>query len=246
MKLLLLALNLLLLGGVIYGISGFFSPAPEVTLTVGKNRSTTPKNVKSGSAAKNSTQELSSEEAAALVVSNQIFSLTRCPDATSFGRGGSQSSMTLVGIYRIGAYQGAVIQQKRSGNNRRGPWGRNNNDNSKSQVYKQFFRVGEALENGYTVTAIQEDSVILSRGGGSLELLLERASTNTPATVAARTASEQQNRPTNQQIQQMMMGRQLQMLDQLVRQTRGGMNQNQNSGNRATTPGRGSNSNRNR
>ena len=107
--------------------------------------------------------------------------------------GGGSAQMALLGIYRVGNFEGAIIQQKR--NRRGGPPRRtaNNRNGTAQQVteppLKQFLRLGEALENGYVLSSIGSDSVTLSRGGGKLELQLETASKNLPSTVAAAAAA---------------------------------------------------------
>lgn len=235
MKIWLLLLNLLLAGGVAHQAATLFrNDVPEVEYTVGKDRSRktkeTPKSTPEKSAA------MTPREAAGLIIGANIFNLTRCPDAQSGRWGGNSAQMSLLGVYRIGSYQGAIIQQKR--NTRRGPgnWRNRNQNTTAEKPLKQFLRLGESLENGYTLTAVHDDYIVLSRGSGQLELKLETASKNLPSTIAAAAAAQRQNRPNAQQIQQMMMFRQMRMMNELIRNTRNNQNQN-----RQSAPGRGNN-----
>ena len=235
MKIWLLLLNLLLAGGVAHqAVTLFRNDDPEVEYTVGKDRSRktkeTPKSTPEKSAA------MTPREAAGLIIGANIFNLTRCPDAQSGRWGGNSAQMSLLGVYRIGSYQGAIIQQKR--NTRRGPgnWRNRNQNTTAEKPLKQFLRLGESLENGYTLTAVHDDYIVLSRGSGQLELKLETASKNLPSTIAAAAAAQRQNRPNAQQIQQMMMFRQMRMMNELIRNTRNNQNQN-----RQSAPGRGNN-----
>ena len=235
MKIWLLLLNLLLAGGVAHqAVTLFRNDVPEVEYTVGKDRSRktkeTPKSTPEKSAA------MTPREAAGLIIGANIFNLTRCPDAQSGRWGGNSAQMSLLGVYRIGSYQGAIIQQKR--NTRRGPgnWRNRNQNTTAEKPLKQFLRLGESLENGYTLTAVHDDYIVLSRGSGQLELKLETASKNLPSTIAAAAAAQRQNRPNAQQIQQMMMFRQMRMMNELILNTRNNQNQN-----RQSAPGRGNN-----
>ena len=235
MKIWLLLLNLLLAGGVAHqAVTLFRNDVPEVEYTVGKDRSRktkeTPKSTPEKSAA------MTPREAAGLIIGANIFNLTRCPDAQSGRWGGNSAQMSLLGVYRIGSYQGAIIQQKR--NTRRGPgnWRNRNQNTTAEKPLKQFLRLGESLENGYTLTAVLDDFFVLSRGPGRRELKLETAPKNLPPPIAAAAAAQRQNRPNAQQIQQMMMFRQMRMMNELIRNTRNNQNQN-----RQSAPGRGNN-----
>lgn len=196
MKIWLLLLNLLLAGGVAHqAVTLFRNDVPEVEYTVGKDRSRktkeTPKSTPEKSAA------MTPREAAGLIIGANIFNLTRCPDAQSGRWGGNSAQMSLLGVYRIGSYQGAIIQQKR--NTRRGPgnWRNRNQNTTAEKPLKQFLRLGESLENGYTLTAVHDDYIVLSRGSGQLELKLETASKNLPSTIAAAAAPSGRTGPTH-------------------------------------------------
>ena len=110
MKIWLLLLNLLLAGGVAHqAVTLFRNDVPEVEYTVGKDRSRktkeTPKSTPEKSAA------MTPREAAGLIIGANIFNLTRCPDAQSGRWGGNSAQMSLLGVYRIGSYQGAIIHE---------------------------------------------------------------------------------------------------------------------------------------
>lgn len=244
MKIWLILLNFLLAGGVVYQAAGFFrGGTSEVQYVAGKDRSA--KNGKPAAVkpAAPKTAQLGGSEAAQILLANNIFNVARCPEALNSRWGGGSAQMALLGIYRVGNFEGAIIQQKR--NRRGGPPRRtaNNRNGTAQQVteppLKQFLRLGEALENGYVLSSIGSDSVTLSRGGGKLELQLETASKNLPSTVAAAAAAARRNRPNAQQMQQFMMMRQMRVMEQLIRQN---SQQNQNN-NRSAAPGRGNNRN---
>lgn len=157
------------------------------------------------------------EEAVRLINGRNIFNLNRCPDALSV-RSGSQ--IALLGTYVAGDLSGAIFQQ--SGQS--GPQftfrggGRSSQTQTRQIPPKRFVRLGETLENGYTLTQVRPDGVTLSRGGASMEMRVERPSDHTPGAIAARAASRPAP-PNPQQIQNMMMGQQLMMLRQLIRNT---------------------------
>lgn len=242
MKIWLILLNCLLAAGCVYQATALFSDgSAEVEYVAGKDRS-----AKAGKAAARpaapKTPQITSGTAARILLSNNIFNVARCPEALNSRWGGGGTQIALLGIYRVGDFEGAVIQQKRR--NRRGPARRNNRTGATQAAdppLKQFLRVGESLENGYVLTAIGTDSVTLTRGGGKMELQLETASKNLPSTVAAAAAAARRSRPSAQQMQQFMMMRQMRVMEQLIRQ-----NNQQNRNTRQSAPGRGSRNNRNR
>ncbi|WP_419647845.1 hypothetical protein, partial [Victivallis vadensis] len=171
MKIWLILLNFLLAGGVVYQAAGFFrGGTSEVQYVAGKDRSA--KNGKPAAVkpAAPKTAQLGGSEAAQILLANNIFNVARCPEALNSRWGGGSAQMALLGIYRVGNFEGAIIQQKR--NRRGGPPRRtaNNRNGTAQQVteppLKQFLRLGEALENGYVLSSIGSDSVTLSRGGG--------------------------------------------------------------------------------
>lgn len=237
MKIWLILLNFLLAAGCVYQAAALVrGGTPEVEYVAGKDRS-----AKSGKPAAKpaapKTPQRPVSAALSTLLANNIFNVARCPEALNSRWGGGAAQIALLGIYRVGSWEGAIIQQKRQ--TRRGPVRRNNRTNTTQAAeppLKQFLRVGESLENGYVLTSIGTDSVTLTRGGGKLELQLETASKNLPSTVAAAAAAARRNRPNAQQMQQFMMMRQMRVMEQLIRQ-----NNQQNRNTRQSAPGRGRN-----
>lgn len=241
MKIWLILLNFLLAGGVAYQAAGIFrGGSSEVRYVAGKDRSAKTGKTAAVKPAAPKTPQIGDNEAAQILLANNIFNVARCPEALNSRWGSGSAQMALLGIYRVGNFEGAIIQQKR--NRRGGPPHRSvNNRNgtarqSAEPPLKQFLRLGESLENGYVLSSIGSDSVTLTRGGGKLELQLETASKNLPSAVAAAAAAARQNRPDAQQMQQFMMMRQMRVMEQLIRQN-GRQNQNNS---RPAAPGRGS------
>lgn len=211
MKIFLIFMNIALASGIFWGLSGFFKPKEEVVYTVGRDRSMD-RNEPKTKVHTPTVQNMSSEDARATVNRFNLFNISRCPDAVA-GRGGrgGNTQMTLLGIYRVGPSQGAIIQQSRQ----RTPFQRNTAQNTAAP--KTFYRIGETLDNGYTLSSIDGNKVTLSRGSSSMELQL--ASAGSTQTTAAAQARQQRPR-TQQEVQNMMM---MGMMRQMMRQ-----NQQQN------------------
>ena len=291
MKTILIILNLLLAGAVLWsgarfvqGISGEPKPA---AFTVKKR---VPKTQKATASIQNTSVRRASipeagEKQVKEIVELDVFNQDRCPNAGVWGGGNARVEMTLVGTFRIGQTQGAVILQKsqarnfpfmqfgggmmnnqggmqrRQGIGRGGPGGgfgggpggfgggfnggqggqggrpggfnggqgggdsgrrsiggsrfisanrdargvvqpgqQNNNTNV---TYKQYVRLGETMANGYRLTEINRNSVVLVRGSDRVELELVDASVN-----AKQNARRNNNaaRPANQtQVMQQML-----------------------------------------
>ncbi|MBQ4337620.1 MAG: hypothetical protein IJC34_10550 [Lentisphaeria bacterium] len=94
---------------------------------------------------------------------------------------------------------------------------------------QQTFMQGDIMENGYIVSEIYDDRVVLTRGGGRLELRLELASRPISQANAARAARAA--RPSAQQIQQRMQMQQMHMMRQLIQSTSNMQRQMRSSGN---------------
>jgi hypothetical protein len=207
MKLFLTLSNVVLAGLVLWAVSGFFrAPSTETVYTVGRDRNAAAETRTRVTAA--APAELSAGDAAGLITRYNLFNISRCPDAVS-GRGRTQTpQMTLVGIYKIGNAQGAIIQQRQQLAR-----GRNTSSNSTQQAEKRFYQVGEVLSNGYTLAAIDDGKVTLSRGGSTMDLQLESAGRG----ITAPGTTQTQQRPTAQQTQQFMM---MSMMQQMMQQNR--------------------------
>ena len=112
--------------------------------------------------------------------------------------------------------------------------GQNNNSN-KPVVYKQYVRLGETMANGYKLTEIDRNRVVLTRGSDKLELELVDASTNAKKP-AARTRQPSQTQVMQQMLRsmqnmqraQMMQGFQMMRMNQQTMQNM----QNQQGGGR--------------
>lgn len=311
MKSILIVLNILLAGAVVLGGVKFIrnlSPgAAKPAFTVKKR---VPKTAKTTSAARRETVTgktenlLSGEAMVKQIVEADIFNQDRCPNGGFWGGGNARVEMTLVGTFKIGKSQGAVILQKTqqrnfpfmpfggmmnpgggnaSGGQRRmgigrggfggggGGMGMNgeggsrggrgerraiggsrfvqanrnaqgivqpgqNSNNNKPVVYKQYVRLGETMANGYTLTEIDRNRVVLTRGSDKLELELVDASANAKkpyqrpkqqnqTQIMQQMLQSMQNMQRTQMMQgfQMMRMNQQNMQNQQNQQGRGGM-----------------------
>ncbi len=229
MKILILVVNLFLAGLLAWEAFSFFDGTPE--LAVRTNR--TKKN--SGNAGRNvptvKKTSMTVEEATRTIQQKNIFNITRCPDVIG-GRGGS-STMALLGIYRIGDRCGAIIQNSspRQVSRFGPPWMRQMQQARRQIRSQQTFMQGDVMENGYVVSEIYDDRVVLTRGGGRLELRLELASR--PIAQARAAQAARAARPTAQQIQQRMQMQQMQMMRQLMQNTSAMQRQMRSSGGNA-------------
>jgi len=326
MKSILIMLNILLAGAVVLGGVRFIrnltdSPA-KPAFTVKKR---IPKNAKITSLANRETaadKNVSGPSGEAMVkqiVETDIFNQDRCPNGGFWGGGNARVEMTLVGTFKIGKSQGAVILQKTQqrnfpfmpfggmmnpggggfpqrrmgigrgnggpggsfggnggmGMNRDNPGDRgggrraiggsrfiqanrnaqgpvqpgqnnnNNNNNNKPIVYKQYVRLGETMANGYTLTEIDRNRVVLTRGSDKIELELVDPSTNAKKT-AARPRPANQTQIMQQMLQsmqnmqraQMMQGFQMMRMNQQNMQNMQNQNQNQQGGRGGMMPRR--------
>lgn len=214
MKALLIILNLGLALGALWGVSGLFKASEKVVYSTGRDRSTERVDTQPKPTAPK-TKTMTTDIARQLTTGNNLFNISRCPDAVA-GRGGRSpnTQLTLLGIYKVGPNQGAIIQQSRQV--RRSMFNRTTQQQPAST--QQFFRIGETLENGYMLKSVGNNTVTLSRNGSPMELQLEPAGKNisSAATQAAQAAA---NRPrTPAEIQQMMMMGQMRMMQSMMRQ----------------------------
>ena len=114
-------------------------------------------------------------------------------------------------------------------------------------TYKQYIRKGERLENGYVLAEVTRSSVTLTRGNEKLELEIQDASVNAPATVAANANAARQN----QRGQRNGMQEFVRIMDRMQRmqnaQMLGVMRtlQNNNNNNNRNSRSRNTNSNNN-
>ena len=140
----------------------------------------------------------SSDEAVSIIVNKNVFDSQRTGGAT--GRGGAVT-YTLVGFYRVGNNQGAIITSKGNMRNRNG------------MPNKQYFRVGETLPNGYTLSSIENNQAILSRGSSNMTLSLAFASEVTSGGGGNR--RPQQANPMQQMVNLMQQSIGMQRMQQM-------------------------------
>lgn len=259
MKTILIILNILLAGAVVWGSVGFVKKLSPVQNKAGftvKKRS--PKAKKTAAVTRTDTPKTAIlppdvDALAKQIVEQDVFNPDRCPNGGFWGGGNARVEMTLVGTFKIGNAQGAVIlqksqtrnfpfmpfggmmppggfQQRRQGISRSSGTGPQDNgmqpsrrqiggarsfranrgaqgvmqpgqqdNNNKPVTYKQYVRLGETMSNGYKLTEISRNRVVLTRGSDKLELELADPSVNAPKTV-------RRSRPANQtQIMQQML-----------------------------------------
>lgn len=104
---------------------------------------------------------------------------------------------------------------------------------SNQLVYKQYVRVGETLSNGYKLVDVQREKVTLQRGSDKLELTIEEASKNAPATARQQNRGNRQINNTTrilqtmQNMQRMQMFQNFQMM-RMMNNNRPDMNNNNN------------------
>ncbi len=238
MKKIIILINVFLAIILIYGVSKQFSlptvEKPEVAEFVKKNSS--------NQTADNATLSNSNEELLTKIIANNIFNNANVTAITSGNN--SRISFSLVGVMKMGDYSGAVILQSQStrpsrpDDMRRGP-----QENSSLQTtiadysFKQFVRLGETTSNGYVLSEVNSDFVVLSKGSERLELTLQDPSENAPKvnnnqTKDNQTATTQSNMQNAMAMQMMQNSRMMQMMQRLMQQQMRGMNNNSVSGQR--------------
>ncbi|MBQ9338313.1 MAG: hypothetical protein IJS14_13565 [Lentisphaeria bacterium] len=120
------------------------------------------------------------------------------------------------------------------------------NNNNTNVTYKQYVRVGETLANGYKLTEVDRNRVILTRGSDRLELELSDASKNAAKSNQKRNNNNRQPNQ-NQVMQQLLQGMQnmqrAQMMQgfQMMRMSQQNiqnMQNQQNNGRNGTAPRR--------
>ena len=161
-----------------------------------------------------------SDEAVSIIVNKNVFDTQRTGGATV--RGGAVA-YTLVGFYRVGNSQGAIITSKGNVRNRNG------------MPNKQYFRVGETLPNGYTLSAIENNQAILSRGSSTMNLTLAYAS---EATATRSNSRPQQANPMQQMVNLMQQSIGMQRMQQMNMMQMMRNNQSGNSNRGGSTNGR--------
>lgn len=202
MKKLLIFGNVILIFLLAISLWGAFISGNEVKLEVGKKKNRNKTVAATVAPAPAKFKVPASEEAAAVIVRKNVFDTQRTGGVAG-GRGGTTYS--LVGIYRINKTQGAIILSK--GGVRRG-----------NMPIKQFFRVGDTLPNGYTLSAINGNQAVLMRGSSRMTLDMAFASESNTSRSTARPNTNPMQQMLNlmhqsigmQQRQQMNMMRMMQ------------------------------------
>ena len=195
-----------------------------------------PKAAKSDGKNKSAGQQLPQiDEAAKKIIALDVFNNVRSPLANVRN---SRTQLTLVGIFRCGKTEGAIIRQNnrnrqfnpylaqmmmQSGMMNRGgmgggrfnSWSQMSGRNSGNE--KQYVRVGETLSNGYTLAEVTRTGATLIRGNDRIELELQDPSKNR----ASGNRSNQNRRvnPTQQfqQAQMFMQGQMMRTMQQMQR-----------------------------
>jgi len=140
------------------------------------------------------------------IKSKNIFDSNRCTTANVMGRNNSQKQldMNLVGVFKLGESEGAIILQKAKRQNQmprpgQPPNFQGNNNTKKTvdnSVYKQYVLLGETLSNGYKLQSVTRMTATLTKGSETLELsLLDPSKNQTGAISSGKTSgNENQNR----------------------------------------------------
>ena len=111
--------------------------------------------------------------------------------------------------------------------------GQTNTNNSQPVTYKQYVRLGETMANGYKLTEIAKNRVVLTRGSDRLELELVDPSVNAKKT-APRTRPANQTQIMQQMLQSMQNMQRAQMMQgfQMMRMNQMNQMNQQNQGGR--------------
>ena len=225
MKKLLIFVNVILVFLLALSLWGAFAGGEEVKLEVGKKKNRSKTAAETAAPAPARFKVPASEEAAAVIVRKNVFDTQRTGGMAA-GRGGTTYS--LVGIYRVNKTQGAIIMSK--GGVRRG-----------NMPVKQFYRVGETLPNGYTLSEINGNQAVLMRGASRMTLDMAFASESNTTRTAARPNN---NNPMQQMLNLMQQSIGMQQRQQMNMMR---MMQNNNSSNRSgSNTSRGSTNRRSR
>lgn len=220
MKKLLIAGNVVLAFLLAISLWGAFSGGSDVKLEVGKKKKRTKSVTAATAPAPAKFKVPGSEEAAATIVRKNVFDTQRTGGA-AWGRG---ATYTLVGIYRVNKTQGAIITSK--GGVRRG-----------NMPIKQFFRVGDTLPNGYTLSEINGNQAILMRGASRMTLDLAYSSQgNAPRNTARRNTNPMQQMLN---LMQQSIGMQQRQQMNMMRMMQQNNNRSSSTSSRGSTNRRG-------
>lgn len=218
MKKLLIAGNVVLAFLLTISLWGAFAGSNDVKLEVGKKKKRTKSVAAATAPAPAKFKFPGSEEAAATIVRKNVFDTQRTGGAVGF-RGAT--TYTLVGIYRVNKTQGAIITSK--GGVRYG-----------NMPIKQFFRVGDTLPNGYTLSEINGNQAILMRGASrmTLDLAYSSQGSTTKSTARRNTTPMQQMLDLMQQSIGMQQRQQMNMMRMMQQNNGSGSTSSRGSTNR--------------
>ena len=218
MKRLLIGGNVILAFLLMISLWGAFSGGSDVKLEVGKKKKRSKNVAAAVSPAPSKFKVPGSEEAVSTIVRKNVFDTQR----TGGAAGGRGATYTLVGIYRVNKTQGAII--KSQGGIRRG-----------NMPVKQFFRVGETLPNGYTLSSVSNNQAVLMKGSSRMTLDLALSSAGN----AVRSNTRRNNvNPMQQMVNLMQQSIGMQQRQQM-NMMRMMQQNNSNSGSRGSTNRRG-------
>ena len=213
MKKLLIGTNAVLAFLLLISLWGAFSGGDDVKLEVGKKKNRNKTTAAAIVPPPAKFKVPASDEAVAVIVRKNVFDTQRTGGAAG-GRGAA--TYTLVGIYRVNNTRGAII--KSQGGPRRG-----------NMPIKQFFRVGDELPNGYTLSSVSNNQAVLMRGASRMTLDLAPASAGNTVRSNIRRSVNPMQQMVNlmqqsigmQQRQQMNMMRMMQQNNQSNSNSRG-------------------------
>jgi len=177
MRKLLIAINCVLAFLLALSLWSAATDSGKNSLEVGKKKSSRKSEAKSGSTAMpavSMVQFPSGSAATDLILKKNVFDPQRSGGMIS-GRG---ATYKLVGIYNIGDTRGALILVQ--GGVRQG-----------QERMKQYYKLGESLPNGYTLTTLTSSQAMFTRGASKMTLDIVKPSDMFPKAAARRSQPNQ-------------------------------------------------------
>lgn len=258
MRKLLITINIVLGAILLWGFSKNIAAQTKKSGAAGQLKLLPlPKAAKTDSAKRQTNAKLADiDESAKKIISHDVFNNVRSPLANVRN---SRTQLTLVGIFRCGKTEGAIIRQNNRNRqfnpylaqmmmhsgmmNRPGGMGNGGMGGNRftrwSQVAgrtsgaeKQYVKVGETLSNGYTLAEVTRTGATLIRGNDRIELELQDPSKN------RNSGNYNNNRrsmnPTQQfqQAQMIMQGQMMRTMQQMQRSIQSNQGNRNYGGNR--------------
>ncbi len=210
MKKLLIFINcvlIVLLGLSLWGAFAGKKTAPAAPAVKRTSRNSDVAEKTAAPAVGNAVKWPSSSESASIIAGKNVFNPQR--GGLTGGRG--VITYSLVGIFKVGNVQGAIILTKG------GPGG--------SQV-KQRFMLGDTLPNGYTLEQVQTNQVVLVNGSSKMVLTQALPSENFPSSGGRRRQPNQMQQMLDL-MRQSVRSQQMQNMNmmQMMRNNQGNMPQ---------------------